>query len=139
MEKYIDLCVKLAGALQLLLFVGSFAIPKNLRLGERVVCLEPFIRQMFWTYACYILVSHLFFGLISVFLTIHLLHNPLGNVLLLFMGVWWLARIGVQIFYFDRSGIPYTLFNKIAEALLFCLFIFLTLTYIGGLICMQFI
>jgi hypothetical protein len=77
---------------------------------------------------------HLFFGLISVFGT-HLLLDGSTQAAILcgLMMTWWLVRIGLQFFCFDRKGIPQTRFNILAEVLLVSLFLFLSIIYGMGL------
>ena len=136
MDHFLKLGLQIAGLSQLVLCIGSLAIPRCLQWSERTASLIPLMRQMFFTYAIYILASHLFFGVISFFLVDNLLSGtPLANALLLFMGAWWSGRLFCQFFYFDRNGIPETLFNKSAEVILVALFIALVTLYWGTLIC----
>ncbi len=135
MEQILLLGLKISGISQLLLCVGSLAIPRCLKWKERTATLIPLIREMFFTYAIYILVSHLFFGIVSFWLNHELLSgSSLANALLILMGAWWSGRIVCQFFFFDRSGIPETPFNKIAETILVTMFIALVTVYWGALL-----
>ena len=61
----------------------SFAILRSLQWSERTANLVPLIRQMFFTYAVYILGAHLFFALVTLFLPDELMEGSLiGNFLL---------------------------------------------------------
>ena len=94
MDTLIKIGLQTAGAAQLALCVASIAIPRCLRWGERTQCLIPLIRQMFFTYAGYILGTHLFFAGVSLFMADALLQGtPLANILLFFMGTWWFVRM----------------------------------------------
>ena len=120
----------LAGVGQLILVIASAVIPRCLDWKGPLAVLPLLMRQLFWTYAAYILGMHLFFGLISVFGTQLLLDGtPQAAILCGLMMTWWLVRIGLQFFCFDRKGIPQTRFNVLAEALLVSLFLFLTIVY----------
>jgi hypothetical protein len=115
----------------IVLCIGSLAIPRALHWNKHLSHLNPMLRQMFWTYAAYILTINLTFGLVSVFGTQALLnHSFLAKSITLFIGLYWLARIAVQFFYFDKSdapkGLPYTL----AEVGLVALFVIFTITYL---------
>jgi hypothetical protein len=135
MEALFKLGLQVAGISQLMLFFMSFAIPKALQWSERTASLLPFMRQMFFTYAVYILYSHLFFALISLFLVEELLSgSSTGLALLVFMALWWSGRIFCQFFYFDREGIPDSPFNRIAEGILVTMFFCLIIVYWGGAI-----
>ena len=126
----IETGVVLAGVGQLILVVASAVIPRCLDWKGPLAVLPLLMRQLFWTYAGYILGMHLFFGLISVFGTSLLLDGtPQAAMLCGLMMTWWLVRIGLQFFCFDRKGIPQTRFNLLAEALLVLLFLFLTIVY----------
>ncbi len=133
-QEFINTAILFAGIGQLILVAASAVIPRCLNWKDSLVCLPKLIRQIFWTYAGYILGMHLFFGLISTFGT-HLLLDgtPQAAILCMLMMLWWVVRIGLQFLCFDRKGIPQTRFNIIAEILLVILFVCLTLTYAGGL------
>jgi len=121
----------LAGLLQMLLFVMSFIIPRCLEWGKPLMHLPLLMRQVFWTYAGYILMMHLFFGVLSFFGSQLLLDGtPQAAILCGLMGMWWFTRIILQFFCFDRKGIPQTRFNILAEGLLIAMFLFLTVVYI---------
>ncbi len=135
MEQLLKLGLYIAGGAQFLLFIGSLAIPHCLKWSEHTAQLIPLMRQMFFTYAVYILGSHLFFAIITFFFADELMKgSPLGNTLLVFMGLWWSGRIVCQFFYFNRDDIPETPFNKVAETLLVTMFFGLVTVYWGTLI-----
>ena len=122
--------LQVAGAAQIALVTASLAIPKVLRFKEELAKVQPLIKQMFWTYAGYILVTNFCFGLVSL-----LGYNELVNGSVLatfvsgFIAVYWISRVLVQFFYFDRPNIRLGFWLKLAEVLLVTLFIFLSLVY----------
>lgn len=120
----------LAGIGQLALAAASLAIPRVLRWGDDTAKLTTLTRQVFWTYAAYIWVTNICFGVVSTWGADHLLdHTPLARVVTGFMATYWGARILVQFFYFDRSAAPPGLIYKLGEVALVALFIFLTAVY----------
>jgi hypothetical protein len=130
MNEYLIWALKLAGLAQLVLVVGSVAIPKCLDWKGGLAGLRPLLRQMFWTYAVYISVMHVFFGVVSLFAADELLSGGfITSALCVLMLVWWLARILIQFFYFDKSEVPETVFNRLAEVVLVLLFVFLSVVY----------
>lgn len=130
MEPLLKLGIQVAGVSQLLLCVVSFAIPQKLKWSERTKDLVPLLRQMFYTYAIYILASHFFFGVISACFAESLLEGGVVELsLLVFMALWWTGRIICQFFFFDRTGIPETPFNKMAETILVLMFFCLVGVY----------
>src|SRR5688572_24494884 len=89
------------------LCLGSLCVPKALQWKKHLNDLQPLLRQMFWTYAAYILVINLTFGVVSAFASAELLNGSfLARSITLFIGLYWLTRIGIQFFYFDRSQAP---------------------------------
>lgn len=112
----------------------SFLIPYCLRWKKPLTHLPLLMRQVFWTYAGYILVMHLFFGVMSAFCNELLLDgSPQAAILCGLMTVWWFTRVLLQFCCFDRKGIPQTRFNILAEALLIMMFLFLTTVYMTAL------
>jgi len=126
----------LAGLGQLALALGSLALPKVLRWGDDTARLRPLTRQVFWTYATYIWVTNVCFGLLSTFAPGLLLDGtPLARVVTGYITIYWGARVLVQLFYFDRSEAPAGRFYELAEYALVGLFIFLTGVYGYATVC----
>lgn len=124
------LLLKLAGYLQIALCVGSLAIPRMLNWNAELRKVALIIKQIFWTYAAYILMFNLSFGLLSVFGAEELLAKSfLAKSVSVFICVYWLVRIFIQFFYFDTKSAPQGLIYKLGEIALVSLFIFLTLVY----------
>jgi len=126
----LDILLRIAGLAQILLVAGSFAIPRVLNWRNELAKVQSLIKQMFWTYAAYILVINLCFGLLSLLDYKELLN---GSTLALlvngFIALYWISRILIQFFYFDRTNFPAGKWNKLAEILLVALFVFLSITY----------
>ncbi len=119
-----------AGVAQVLLAIGSLAIPRVLRWSEQTAPLRPLIRQVFWTYAAYIWASNLSFGLISACLPQSLRDGtPLAAAVTGLITAWWAARIIIQFVYFERSDAPSGPMFTLGEITLVLLFFLLTLIY----------
>ena len=120
--------VTLAGVGQIILAIGSIAIPGILKWREDVNKLRPLTRQIFWTYASYILMANFSFGLLSVLLPGQLLDgSPLAIAVTGFIAFYWLTRLIFQFGYFDRTDMPKGLLYTLGEMLLvggFCYFLF---------------
>lgn len=116
--------VFVAGLGQLALVAGSVVIPKVMRWKEALSETLPIIRQMFYTYAGYILGINIFFGAISVLKPSSLLDKSfLAISLSLLISLYWFGRIVIQFTYFDRSGFSES-WHKYAEAALVIGFFF---------------
>lgn len=119
-----------AGIGQLLLVIGSLAIPRVLGWREETAKLRPLTRQVFWTYAAYICTTNLAFGLLSVFAPGSLLEkSTLTAAVTGFIAVYWGSRLAIQFLVFDRSDAPNGAGVRIAEGALIVLFVALTAVY----------
>ena len=122
--------IYIAGLAQLGLVIGSVAIPKILNWKIELQKVQPLIKQMFWTYAAYILVINLCFGLLSVFVVQDLTNGSrLAMILTGFIAVYWISRVWIQFFYFDRNNFPKGKWNMLGEIILVALFVFLSGVY----------
>jgi hypothetical protein len=131
---FLPLLVLAAGVGQLVLITASLAIPRVLRWKEDTACLRPLTRQVFWTYALYIWCTNLAFGLVSLQPEWLLDRSPLASYVTAFMTAYWVGRILIQFFYFDRSDAPTGALVRVAEVALVGLFIYLSLVYSAALL-----
>jgi hypothetical protein len=129
-ESALTVLLILAGLGQLALALASLAIPRILRWRDDTAKLRPLTRQVFWTYAAYIWLTNLCFGVLSAAAPDWLLERtPLARVVAGYITAYWGARLVIQFFYFDRSSAPPGALYKIAEGALVGLFLFLTAVY----------
>lgn len=129
-QSTLQLAVLVCGILHISLSIGSTAIPKALHWSRELQNVQPLIKQMFWTYAAYILAINICFGLVSIWGTNELLnHSFLAKCLTLFISLYWLTRIGIQFLYFDTSQAPKGLIFTLGEIALVALFILFTAVY----------
>jgi hypothetical protein len=126
----IQILLRFAGLAQIALVIGSFAIPRILNWRGELAKVQTLIKQMFWTYAAYILVINLCFGLVTVFCYQELSGGSrLATLLDAFIAVYWISRVLIQFFYFDRAAFPNGLWHKLGEMVLVSLFVFLSIVY----------
>ena len=123
-----------AGIGQLALIAASLAIPRVLRWREDTAKLRPLTRQVFWTYAVYIWCTNLAFGLVSLRPAWLLDHSPLAGCVTGFITAYWVGRVLIQFFYFDRSDAPTGPLVRLAEIALVGLFVYLSLVYAAALL-----
>ncbi|MDT3405603.1 hypothetical protein [Mucilaginibacter terrae] len=122
--------VTVAGLAQIALVLGSVFIPHILKWKAALNGVQPLIKKLFWTYAVYILCINLSFGLLSALAAPDLVNGTkLATLVSAFITIYWLSRVLVQFFYFDRSSFPTGWLYILGEVALVCLFIMLTLTY----------
>ncbi len=119
-----------AGLAQIALVLGSLSIPAILNWKKELEKVQTLIKQMFWTYAAYILFINLSFDLLSVFAYKDLTNGSLlASAISGFIAVYWISRILIQFFYFDRKSFPTGLANRLAEVILVALFLSLSIVY----------
>lgn len=120
----------LAGIAQIVLVFGSLVIPAMLNWKNELVKVSLLIKQMFWTYAAYILVINLCFGVLSVFAIKELLNGSLLALFICgFIAVYWISRVLIQFLYFDRKSFPKGKLYIAGELVLIVLFVFLSIIY----------
>jgi hypothetical protein len=123
----------IAGIAHILLSIASLAIPRVLKWKQHLVYLPPLLRQIFWTYAAYILVINFCFGIVSLIAADELLNGSmLARSITFFIFIYWLARIGIQFFYFDRSEAPPGIIYVFGEIVLVLLFLFFAVVYVAA-------
>ena len=131
---YLPALVFLAGVGQLALITASLTIPRVLRWREDTAKLRPLTRQVFWTYALYIWCTNLAFGLVSLRPDWLLDRSQLAACLTGFITTYWVGRVLIQFFYFDRSDAPPGRLIRLAEVGLIGLFVYLSLVYGAALL-----
>lgn len=115
------------------LCLGSLMVPKALQWKTHLSQLKPLLRQLFWTYAVYILVINFSFGLISILGTEELLnHSFLAKSITLFIALYWIARVFIQFFYFDKSNAPKGVMYTAGEIALVMLFASFSIIYMAA-------
>jgi hypothetical protein len=120
----------LAGIGQICLAAGSVVIPKLLNWSSEMAKVQPLIKQIFYTYACYILVFNFSFGFLSVFVYEDLTNGSrLATLVTAFIAVYWISRVCIQFFYFDRANFPTSGWHKLGEGVLVTLFFFFSAVY----------
>lgn len=121
------------GVGHIVLSVASAVIPKALNWSRELEKLPTLLKQMFWTYAGYILVINFCFGLVSILGASELLnHSFLAKSITLFIGVYWLARVIIQFVYFDKTDAPKGFVFTLGEIGLVGLFVAFTLVYFAA-------
>ncbi|HTW57999.1 MAG TPA: hypothetical protein VMD99_07715 [Terriglobales bacterium] len=93
-----------AGVVHLGIMVANIPLPGRLRVRERLAGVPRFLRQIFYVHWIYIvIVVGLFAALCFGFASQLAGASTLGRFLSGFMASFWLLRIGLQIFYYDRE------------------------------------
>jgi hypothetical protein len=127
--------VILAGIAQMALALGSLTIPQILNWRDKLVQTNTLIRRIFWGYAAYIFTINLSFGLLSAFNSGELTNGShLGTIITGFIALYWISRLLIQFFCFDRADFPKGKWNWFGEMVLVGTFVFLSFVYIWAFI-----
>lgn len=93
-----------AGVVHLGIIAANVPLPRRLRVRERLAGVPKFVRQIFYVHWIYIvIVLGLFAALCFGFAEDMAGASALGRFLSGFMAGFWLLRIALQIFYYDRE------------------------------------
>ena len=130
-----SLALKLAAASHFVILIASVQVPARLRWKEDLAKLTPFNRKLLWVYGGFTVFTILTFGVLTLYLHGELLRGDRAALALaVFIGLYWSARILVDIFYFRHADWPSGRAFKVGHFLLTALFVYLAATYIGVIV-----
>jgi len=116
-----------AGVVQWVIAAANIFIPGKLRYGENIARLTPIVREVFIVHAVYIVGVLVGFGALSVWFAPELASGAgLGRFLSVFLAVFWVPRVFVQLFYYDRDV---KRANPAGHVLFTTLFVYLAVVY----------
>jgi hypothetical protein len=93
-----------AGVVQIAIIAANFVLPKKLRCRENLARVSPIVREVFvvhWVYIVFVL--GIFASLCFWFAPELVEASPLGRFLSAVMAAFWLIRLPVQLFFYDRE------------------------------------
>lgn len=94
----------MAGAIQAGIVLVNGVLPGRLRVRANVASVPEFIRQIFYVHWVYIVLTVGFFSALCFGFARDLAGaSALGRFLSGFMGAFWLLRVALQCFYYDRE------------------------------------
>lgn len=104
---WFSLCLWLGSIGHFCILGASFQVPKRLGWHEDLPKLSRFNRKVFWTYGAFIVLCIVSFGVMTTILHGELLRgDKAATVLSVFIGVFWAARVGTDLFYFKHDDWP---------------------------------
>jgi hypothetical protein len=97
---------------------------------EETLRLRPLTRQVFWTYATYILAMNTAFGVLSLLMPRALIDgSSLARAVTGFLALYWTTRLVLQFAVFDRSATVGRPLFRVAEAMYVSAFAYLAFVY----------
>jgi hypothetical protein len=110
----LDILLIVAGLLHLGLVGVGFSAAKVLNWRKELRGLATLSRQLIWVHGGFIVATIIAFGLASIFLPSHLTEGTaLSRFVCGFIGLFWLARLVIALFFFDASEQTKSLFLKL--------------------------
>ena len=126
----LELQLRLAGAGLLLLALLHALFPRRFNWREGLAGLSLFDRQIFHVHTLFVAVTIGFFGVLSIVAAGELgAGGPLLRTLLGGFAAFWLLRLAVQLFVFDRSLWRGHRFNTAMHLLFTALWTYLAVLY----------
>lgn len=119
------------GIAHLMILGASFQVPGKLGWKEEFRKLKPLNRKVFWTYGAYILVIIIFMSGVSFTLAreVQNLGSPAALLWLLFIALFWWARVLTDFFYMSHEDWPQGPLFTVGHTCLATLFLFLACLY----------
>jgi hypothetical protein len=125
-----ELLLRFGGFLQFAILIASALTPRALDWRTNLAQLHPFLRKLFWVYGVFIVLVIIAFGTLTLRYSHELTAGtPLARALSIFIGGFWLARLGVQLFVFDASPFLVNWFYRIGYHGLTLVFTYLAAVY----------
>lgn len=95
--------LQFAGIILLCIVSAHFFAPRKMRWSDNLRLVEPVFRQVFIIHCVFLIGCVLAMALVCLLLPQQLIGEPLGRLVLGFMALFWVARVGVQFFYYESS------------------------------------
>jgi RsiW-degrading membrane proteinase PrsW (M82 family) len=132
LQHFFDYDLWFAGCGHFLILVASFQVPSRLRWKEDLAQLMPLNRKLLWVQSSFTVLTIMAFGVLTLTLHAEMLRSDRSALaLVLFIAIYWTARILVDAFYFSHRDWPEGKQFVIGHALLAALFTALALSYWG--------
>jgi hypothetical protein len=91
-----------AGIIQWVIAAANLFMPRKLGYAENLAKVSTMVRQVFIVHAVYIVGVLIGLGAVSLWFAPELVgRQGLGRFVSVLLAAFWLARVGVQLFYYD--------------------------------------
>jgi hypothetical protein len=129
---FFGLALWLAALGHFCVLVASFQVPFRLNWFTDLANLQPFNRKLMWVHGVFAVFTIIAFGSLTFLLHNELLAGEKSALgLAVFMAFYWIARIIVDLTYYDHADWPKGRSFVVGHVLLTLLFVFLAGTYTG--------
>ena len=126
----LEILLRVAGVLHFAILLASALTPGALDWRNNLAKLHPLLRRMFWVYGAFIVLVIVNFGILTLAHADAMAAGmPMARALCTFIGLFWLARLGVQFFVFEPGPFLTNWFYKIGYHGLTVVFTYFVLVY----------
>ena len=127
--------LRIAGVLQLGILIASALVPSVLKWRTALQGLDRLLRQVIWVHGAFIVLTIIGFAVISIAEASSLAEGSrLARSMCGLMGIFWLARLAVQFFYFDASEHLNNWVLRLGYYALSATFVYLSVVYLWAAI-----
>ena len=120
----------IGGLLHFVILIASALTPRLLDWRANLAGLHPFLRRLFWVYGCFIVLTIVSFGTLTLACANELAAGDrLARAVCTMIAIFWLARLAVQFFVFDARPFLTTTFRRAGYHGLTLLFLALVFIY----------
>ncbi|MCZ6689093.1 MAG: hypothetical protein O7H41_05770 [Planctomycetota bacterium] len=96
--------IQVAGVIHLLIAAANLFVPRKLQYSENLSRVSPIVRQIFIVHSIFIVFVVIEFGVACLAFAPELASGPpLGRFVAGGISAFWLLRLPVQLFYYDRE------------------------------------
>src|SRR5262249_20184991 len=107
MVRFFSYSLWFAGLGHFLILAAGFQVPVRLQWKKDLQSLLPFNRKLLWVQGSFTVLTIIAFGILTLVLHKELLEGDKAALsLACFIGIYWLARILVDAFYFSHQDWP---------------------------------
>ena len=126
----LEILLRFAAILQFTILTASTLVPRVLDWRSSLAPLHPFLRSLFWVYGAFIVLVIVSFGTLTLLdAGAMAAGEPVARSMAAFIAIFWLARLGVQLFVFDCRAFLTTRLLKAGYQGLTLAFIYLSVIY----------
>ncbi|HEV2293011.1 MAG TPA: hypothetical protein VGR35_04095 [Tepidisphaeraceae bacterium] len=126
----LELLITIGGVLHLGILIASALVPGALEWKRELEKLRPLSRQLIWVHGAFIVLTIVGFGAISLIAPRELASGTtLARAFCAFVAIFWLCRLGVQLFVFDAAPFLTRRYLKIGYHALTIVFMTLVVIY----------
>ncbi|UOR06195.1 hypothetical protein MUN82_03650 [Hymenobacter aerilatus] len=95
--------LKIIGGLLVVLALLHAGFPRYFKWSDELQPLSPINRQMMYVHTLFVAFTVLLMGVLCLGFAAELVHTPLGRVVALGLGIFWLLRLLIQFFGYSAT------------------------------------